>query len=111
EWFNPRCFEAPSIGRNGHFARPYMKGPGFQNHDLSIFKNWQIGTAEDRKLQFRVSFYNILNHPLPFFSGQETRLNFTDGVMTEETIEQDNVGRTALKRGRRIMQFAVKYMF
>jgi len=31
--------------------------------------------------------------------------------MTEEQIAADNVGRTALKRGRRLMQFAIKYMF
>ncbi|UCF38843.1 MAG: TonB-dependent receptor [Acidobacteriota bacterium] len=111
EWFNPRCWEAPTIGNNGDFTIPYLKGPGFQNHDFSIFKNWQIGSAEERKLQFRVSFYNILNHPLPFFSGQERHLEFTDGVMTDEQIAIDNVGRTALKRGRRIMQFALKYMF
>ncbi len=111
EWFNPRCFEAPTIGNNGHFAWPYFKGPGFQNHDLSLFKNWRVGSSEDRKLQLRVSFYNLPNHPLPFFSGQELRLFFTDGYMTDETIQADNVGRTALKRGRRIMQFALKYMF
>jgi len=111
EWFNPRCFEAPSIGNNGDFALPYMKGPGFQNHDLSIFKNWQMGPSEERKLQFRVSFYNILNHPLPYFSGQELRLNFTDGLMTDQVLADDNVGRTALKRGRRLMQLAIKYMF
>ncbi|MGH9339816.1 MAG: carboxypeptidase regulatory-like domain-containing protein [Acidobacteriota bacterium] len=111
EWFNPRCFEAPTIGNNGHYALPYFKGPGFQNHDVSIFKNWQIGNQEDRKLQFRASFYNVINHPIPFFSGQELRLNFTEGALLPETIETNNIGRTALKRGRRIMQFAIKYMF
>ena len=88
-----------------------MKRPGFQNHDISVFKNWRVGSSEGRRVQFRVSFYNILNHPLPFFSGQETTLNFIDGAMTQEQIAADNVGRTALKRGRRITQYALKYMF
>jgi hypothetical protein len=111
EWFNPRCFAAPTAGNNGHFAWPYFKGPGFQNHDLSVFKNWQLGASEDQKLQFRVSFFNLPNHPLPFFSGQELRLDYVDGALTEDVIARDNIGGTALKRGRRIMQFAVKYMF
>jgi hypothetical protein len=111
EWFNPRCFEAPTRFNNGHYAWPYLKGPGFQNWDLSVFKNWQVGSNENHKLQFRVSTFNTPNHPIPFFSGQELRTSFTDGVLTDEQIETDNIGSTALKRGRRIFQFAFKFMF
>jgi hypothetical protein len=110
QYANPNCFTAPQPGQNGHFQLPYMHHPAFQNHDLSVFKNFPLG-SEDRKLQFRFSMYNFLNHPLPFFEGggPGTALNFEDGVLDQDSTE--NFGRPTLKRGRRLMQFAIKFFF
>ena len=78
------------------------------NHDLSLFKNWAL--TEHKKLQFRWSMYNFLNHPLAFFQGsQNLQLNFVNGVLDKNTL--DNFGTPALRRGRRLMQFAFKFMF
>jgi hypothetical protein len=106
---NPACFQAPIPGHNGSYQLPYMKTPAFQNHDVSMFKNFEF--SEHRKIQFRFSMYNFVNHPLPFFAGGDPGLamNFENGVPTEETMEK--FGRPALKKGRRLMQFALKYYF
>ena len=48
---------------------PYMKGQPYFNHDLSLFKNFRVGDGR-RKLQFRVSAYNFLNHPIRFPSDE-----------------------------------------
>jgi hypothetical protein len=109
---NANCFTAPTPGNNGHFQYPYMKHPGFQNHDLSLFKNFQLGQSEDRKVQFRFSMFNFLNHPLPFFEGGSDpglELAFVDGQLTDASREK--FGRPQLKRGRRLMQFALKFFF
>ena len=45
---------------------PYIKGPAFFNNDLSLFKNFQL--SEAKKIQFRVSAFNFLNHPLASFN-------------------------------------------
>jgi hypothetical protein len=106
---NPSCFAAPLPGANGSYILPYMKHPGFQNHDISLFKNFEF--TEHRKLQFRYSMYNFPNHPLPFFAGGDPGLAMaiTNGQPTQATL--DNFGKTRLKRGRRLMQFALKFYF
>jgi hypothetical protein len=110
QYANAACFVAPLVGANGTYRMPYMKTPAFQNHDLSVFKNWEF--TEHQKLQFRFSMYNFPNHPLPFFNGGADpglALDFENGVPSQETLEK--FGRPTLKRGRRLMQFAIKYYF
>lgn len=109
QFANPNCFTAPLPRKNGHYQFPYMKTPGFQNHDLSIFKNFRMGPSEDRKLQLRFSGYNIINHPIPFIDNSGTTLQFTNGKVTDQTVKE--FGRAAQKRGRRLLQFAIKFMF
>lgn len=110
---NPNCFRAPDTpGQNGMYQLPYMKRPGFQNHDLSVFKNFALSsTNEALKLQFRLSMFNFINHPLPFFQGGGPGLamNFENGVPDQDTLEK--FGRPDLKRGRRLMQVALKFTF
>jgi hypothetical protein len=108
--WNPTCFVAPTVGNNGVYRMPYMKLPPFQNHDLSLFKNFVF--SEERRLQFRISGYNFVNHPLPFFNGGSDPglgLNYVNGVLDQASL--NNFGRTTMKRGRRLMQFAIKYYF
>ncbi len=50
-------FIAGSVGRNS------LVGPTIVNWDLSVLKNLRIG--ENRHLQFRVEFYDVLNHRNP----------------------------------------------
>jgi hypothetical protein len=109
QYANPVCFAAPIPGHNGTYEMPYMKNPFFQNHDISFFKNFEF--SESRKLQFRWSLYNFLNHPLPFFMGNDPglALNFVDGVPDADTLKA--FGKTSFKRGRRLMQFALKFYF
>jgi hypothetical protein len=109
QYANAACFVAPLPGQNGTYMMPYMKTPGFQNHDLSVFKNWEF--TEHRKLQVRFSMYNFPNHPLPFFAGGDAGLaiNFDNGVPDQDSLA--NFGKPTLKRGRRLMQFALKFYF
>lgn len=109
QYVNPSCFRAPARFTNGTFVLPYIKGPAFQNHDLSLFKNFPI--KESQKLQFRFSMYNFPNHPLPFFEGADPALSmaFVNGEPSAATLR--NFGTPRLKRGRRLMQFALKFYF
>lgn len=109
QYANPSCFVAPEVRKNGHYRFPYMRGPAFQNHDLSIFKNFKIGASEDEKIQVRFSAYNFPNHPIPFIDSTGDSLVFDKGKPNATTLK--NFGRAAQKRGRRLFQFAIKYMF
>jgi hypothetical protein len=104
---NPNCFKAPVIGHNGDYEWPYIKGPAFFNNDLSLFKNFQI--TEAKKLQFRFSGYNFLNHPIPSFLGGDPALNLT--FNSAGVVNNPQFGTVTEKLGHRTIQLAVKFYF
>ncbi len=58
--FRTEAFALPAVGTFGNAARSVIRGPGFENFDISIFKNFPI--HDKVRLQFRSEFYNALNH-------------------------------------------------
>ena len=42
--FNTACFAAPNVGQLGNTVMPYIKGNAYKNLDLSLFKNFSIGS-------------------------------------------------------------------
>ena len=56
-----RMLPAPAAGQIGNYIWPNITGPSYMNHDLSVFKNFPFGG--NRKFQFRLSAYNVFNHP------------------------------------------------
>jgi hypothetical protein len=107
--FNPSCFAAPEVGQLGAFIFPYIKGQAYHNHDLSLFKNFSIGNG--RKLQFRLSAYNFLNHPLSYpDTATNLTMNVTNGQLDDPNgdfgrLPKDN------KFGRRILQLGLRFLF
>ena len=59
---NPAAFSVPGIGDDGPYDRFYLRNPGFNNHDLSLFKNFPIGSSGKRMLQLRLEMFNVFNH-------------------------------------------------
>ena len=51
----------PPLGQFGNMGRNMFQDTGFKNFDFSVAKNFHFG--ETMRLQFRVEFFNILNHP------------------------------------------------
>jgi len=82
------------------------------NHDISIFKNFPL-TAEhqERKLQFRISAYNFVNHPIPFFQTGDPglALSYKNGVLTQSSLQ--NFGIPVKKQGNRVMELTLKLFF
>jgi len=61
---NPSCVQAPTragLGIGNASKHPFI-GPGVNNFDISIFKNFRLGSDESRGLQFRFETYNAFNH-------------------------------------------------
>jgi len=142
QYFNPNCFASPLSahldasgnfvpGVNGKPVWPYIHGPLYMNHDLSIYKNFKF--HESKGVQFRVNAFNFLNHPLPQF-GLNNDLNLSlasapiDGAggytvptsckvdtQTDPHLGCNGNGTTNGKPfgkvGRRVMEFAVKFTF
>jgi Carboxypeptidase regulatory-like domain len=62
EWFNTGAFAYTSYGTFGNAPRyfSYLRGPGYQNWDTAIMKNWQL--KESMRIQFRAELFNTFNH-------------------------------------------------
>jgi hypothetical protein len=52
---------APPQGQFGNMGRNMFQDTGFKNFDFSLAKNFHFG--ETMRLQGRIEFFNILNHP------------------------------------------------
>jgi hypothetical protein len=109
QYINGSCFAPPGVGENGAFIMPYIKGPAFFNSDLSLFKNFQL--SEARKIQFRASFYNFLNHPLTSFNPAGGDGNLTLGFNAAGKITNPNFGYANFLNGNRSIQLMVRFFF
>jgi hypothetical protein len=65
QWFNTACFQDVAAGtiRPGNAGRGVILGPGFQNWNLSLFKNFYLN--ERVRVQLRGEAFNFVNHPNP----------------------------------------------
>lgn len=115
------CFTAPAFQAYGVRNFPYLHGPIFFNSDLSVFKTFHV--TERQAVQFRISAFNWLNHPLEEFSGgNQLALPFlmdynTHAITLNQTQLNSNTpnwGYLNYKNGYpggRIMEVSVKYTF
>jgi hypothetical protein len=60
QWFSPTAFADPTDGTYSTTRRNLFYNPGYEDIDLSVFKNTKIG--EHINTQFRVEMFNLLNH-------------------------------------------------
>jgi hypothetical protein len=106
-YFNTCAFTTAVPGTFGDVRRNTIQGPGYEIWDFSLLKNFAI--REQQRLQFRVEFFNMLNHFNPLFarSGPQNANNAT-------VFNPSNPGLfgviTAARPPRQI-QLALKYSF
>jgi hypothetical protein len=134
---NVDCIGIPAFGQSGPFSTPYyIRMPTRMNHDITLFKNFALGEKSSRKLQFRLGLFNILNQAVPVVDPAgdvdltlqtvcNVRVNgvpngaggTTDNVcdprggfsLSENS--KANFGKIILKRGHRVVEFALKLYF
>lgn len=131
QFINPTCFGvplpgSPTGGTGADFANPsgqgvprlpYIRGPAYQNHNLSLLKNFSTG--ENKTLQLRASGFNFLNHPLVSFNNNDNSnlnlgsLNFavTGQALTPAMLRVPNFGEANIKYGYRLIELAAKFTF
>ncbi|MGH9327520.1 MAG: carboxypeptidase regulatory-like domain-containing protein [Terriglobia bacterium] len=59
-WFNPKAFTAPAPGTWGNASRDPFYGPGINNWDVSLLKDFHI--TESKYIEVRLEAYNLFNH-------------------------------------------------
>jgi hypothetical protein len=94
-WFNTDAFAQPAAGQFGSSGRNILRGPGVNNLDLAVFKNF--GLVGRTKLQFRLESFNVLNH---------TQFSSVDTNLTSSTFGVVNGARAG-----RINQLGLKVIF
>jgi hypothetical protein len=73
-FFNTEAYGRPAVGTFGNAPKDVVRGPGINNWDISLFKNFPLG-AESRWLQLRWELYNAWNHTQ--FSAVDTSARFS----------------------------------
>lgn len=94
--FDINAFRMPTPGVPGNAGRNIIRGPGINNWDLAIFKNFQF--TESIQLQFRAEAFNAFNH---------TQLNNPNNNIELTT----QGGRVFSAKSPRIGQFGLKLYF
>ncbi len=97
QWFNKNAFAEVPAGqyRPGDDGVGNILGPGYENWDLSLFKN--VAIRQRLNMQLRAEAFNTFNHT-----------NF-QGVQT--TLEESNYGQVTDAGSARVMQLAAKIIF
>ena len=127
QYVNGNCFAMPAQGTQGWWNLPDVRGPAYFDSDLSLYKDIPLNDREN--LQFRMSGFNFLNHPLSSFIGNTQALNLTfadpacntktgagclysqQAAFASLTMNNPGFGYTPYKFGLRYVEFALKYNF
>ncbi len=97
EYFNTQAFRFAADGTFGNVGRNMLTGPGIQNFDFSIFKNFPISERWGR-IEFRNEYFNLFNHP--------NFMNPNNSVSSGSAF-----GTITSARDPRFIQFALKWVF
>jgi hypothetical protein len=115
---NLSCFAPPAIGHQGDRQFPYLSGPAYFNSDLAIYKTFAI--TERQHVQFRISAFNFLNHPLwGFSSNNDLTLKYVtsnNGATFAPNVAAGlpanyTWGSVDTKTSQRVLELALKYSF
>jgi Carboxypeptidase regulatory-like domain len=84
---------------HGNMGRNVLRGPGINNWDISISKDFKF--TESKSLEFRSEFFNAFNH-----------VQFYSPTLQDGTVGGDSLfGQITSDRGPRVIQFALKLYF
>jgi Carboxypeptidase regulatory-like domain len=103
EWFDTAAFSMPAPGTWGNEPHNGVRGPGRDNWNLSLFKNFVFNEERGTNLQFRAEFFNVWNHP----QWQGDSVN--NGISTN--LGASNFGAITSAYDPRVIQLALKFSF
>ncbi|HLM79845.1 MAG TPA: TonB-dependent receptor [Terriglobales bacterium] len=93
------------LGTFGNAGRNIIEGPGYKTWDTSLVKQFPI--REQKHLEFRAEFFNILNH-VNYLFGQFGAIS---AEPTPLELGQSGFGYPLAARAPRQIQFALKFYF
>jgi len=109
EWLNPAAFQKNASGTFGTVPRNALRGPGFENVDMSLFK--EIMPERRFHAQFQAQAFNLFNHTNFANPGVTVSSTGTLGQITATSSSTGSVNIPNPVGTQRVMQFALKFMF
>jgi len=116
QFINPLAFVIPQPGTNGVYRLPYLRGPYFMDHDMTVFKSFPLG--EGKNLELRMGAFNVFNHPLVSFNNNNTtnlNLGIQNGAvgqpLTQSMLQYQDFGVANIKVGNRLAELEAKFTF
>jgi outer membrane receptor protein involved in Fe transport len=114
-FFDINAFQLQAPGTFGNSGRNNVRGPGINNFDLSLFKDFALphikglGGTESPRLQFRTEFFNAFNHTQ--FASIDTTFVPAQDVAGSGVSSSSPFGSVNGARAPREIQFALKLIF
>jgi hypothetical protein len=106
EWFNKACFAQPLAGQFGDSGRNIIRGPGINNWDMGIGKDFKF--TERVAFQFRAEAFNLFNHAQ---YGYDPFTSTSIGAPVGNNPNNSGYGTVLAARPGRILQFGGKVTF
>ena len=103
DWFATSIYSFPTAGTWGDTPRDSVYGPGRDNWNLSLFKNFLFSESRGSNLQFRAEFFNVWNHTQWSANTQNGGISANYGA--------GDFGKITSTYDPRIIQLALKLYF
>ena len=102
-------FALPAVGTLGNIGHNSFRGPAGFYSDLSVVKNIPIG--ERVKAQFRMDAFNVFNHPVYAFSGNNGANGCIDCGNPHANSSNGKITDIEAGTTMRALQFALRFNF
>jgi hypothetical protein len=106
EFFNTACFVQPLAGEFGNSGRDILRGPGINNWDMGIGKDFKF--TERIAFQFRAEAFNVFNHAQ---YGYDPNTATSINAPVDNNPNDSKYGQVIAARPGRIIQLGGKIVF
>lgn len=120
QFINAAAFVEPQLGSFGDAGRNVVRGPGINNWDLSLFKQFEFPwfgkhngwtAGETAKLEFRAELFNAFNHAQYSLGNAGGTLTFVTQGPGQGAAPGSGFGTVTSDRGPREIQLAIKLIW
>jgi len=108
-WFNSAAFAKNATGTFGNVPRNAFRGPGYDNVDMSVFKD--IMPQKRIHGQFQAEAFNVFNHTNLANPGTSVNSTGTFGQITATSSSTGSVNIPSPIGTQRVWQFGAKIIF
>ncbi len=108
-WFSPTTFAAAPLGTFGNTHRDPYHGPGINNTNLILAKNFGLGGDGTRSIQIRMESDNVFNHTQ--FNNPASAFSTTSSPSAGTTLSVGSAGHITTAAAARQTQLAAKFYF